>query len=144
MAAVRLLKSKELRRQVEEALEKYRLYVLTFPIEQTPKITASYSLVPPTNTNQFHSSTEDAAINKVDRDRERYAYIEMIQKAVNRLDPLEREMIIRKYFGDEELFDYEVYNELGMGETFYNQKFKPRVFYKLAVILGIVDVSQAV
>jgi ArpU family phage transcriptional regulator len=73
----------------------------------------------------------------VDKEREREEYIERIRKAVNRLTIREREAVIRKYFGEEELYDYEVYNELGMSETYYHQKFKPRIFYKLALILRI-------
>jgi ArpU family phage transcriptional regulator len=128
---------KETQQKVEDALEMYRMYLLTVPEERLPKVTASYTLVPPSNSNQFSSSVEDAVIAKVDFEIQRDAYIERIRKAVNRLTAREREMVIRKYFGEEELYDYEVYNELGMGETFYNQKFKPRVFYKLAFILRI-------
>jgi ArpU family phage transcriptional regulator len=128
---------KETQQRVEDALEMYRMYLLTVPEEKLPKVTASYTLVPPSNSNQFSSSVEDAVISKVDFETERDAYIERIRKAVNRLTAREREMVIRKYFGEEELYDYEVYNEIGMGETFYNQKFKPRVFYKLAFILRI-------
>jgi ArpU family phage transcriptional regulator len=122
---------------VEDAFETYRMYLLTVPEERLPKVTATYSLVPPSNTNAFHSSTEQAVIDKVDKEREREEYIERIRKAVNRLTIREREAVIRKYFGEEELYDYEVYNELGMSETYYHQKFKPRIFYKLALILRI-------
>ncbi|WP_342515498.1 ArpU family phage packaging/lysis transcriptional regulator [Sutcliffiella sp. FSL R7-0096] len=128
---------KETQKNVEEALELYRYYLLTVPEERLPKVTASYSLVPPSNTNEFHSSTEDAAIKKVDFEIERDSYIERIRKAVNRLGKRERQAVILKYFGEEEAFDYEVYNEMGMSEFHYHQKFKPRIFYKLAFILRI-------
>lgn len=42
-----------------------------------------------------------------------------------------------KYLGEEELFDYEVYNELGMSEAYYHKKFKPRIFYNLAFALRV-------
>lgn len=122
---------------VEDALEMYRMYLLTVPEERLPKVTTTFTLVPPTFSNQFHSSTEDAAIHKVDFERERDEYIERIRKAVNRLAKREREAVIKKYFGEDELFDYEIYNELGMSEWYYHQKFKPRIFYKLAFILRI-------
>ncbi|WP_222115246.1 ArpU family phage packaging/lysis transcriptional regulator [Bacillus sp. SLBN-3] len=128
---------KKTQQKVEDALEMYRMYLLAVPEERVPKVTASYSLVPPSSSNQFSSSVEDAVIEKVDFEKERDAYIERIRRAVNRLTARERQMVIRKYFGEDELFDYEIYNELGMGETFYNQKFKPRVYYKLAFILRI-------
>lgn len=128
---------KKTRKNAEKAIEKYRIYLLSIDAERIPKITASYSLVPPTNTNTFHSTTEEAAIHNVDYERERTAYIERFVKAVNRLAPKERQAIIMKYLGEEELFDYEVYNELGIGETYYYTKFKPKMLNKLAMALHI-------
>ena len=113
------------------------MFLLSIDAERMPKITASYSLVPPSNTNLVHSTTEDAAIHNVDYERERILYIEKFAKAVNKLDTKERQAIIIKYLGDDELFDYEVYNQLGMGETYYYQKFKPKMLIKLAIALHI-------
>jgi ArpU family phage transcriptional regulator len=121
---------------VEAALEKYRFYLLTVPEEKLPKITATYSLTPPAFTNEFHSSTESAVIDKVDFERERDEYIERIRKAVNRLNYKERELIIKRYLSDEEVYDYELYNEIGYSERrFY--RLKARIFYKLAFLLRI-------
>jgi ArpU family phage transcriptional regulator len=121
---------------VEAALEKYRFYLLTVPEEKLPKITASYSLSPPAFSNQFHSSTESAVIDKVDFEREREDYIERIRKAVNRLNYKERELMIKRYLSDGEVYDYELYNEIGYSERrFY--RLKARIFYKLAFLLRI-------
>ncbi len=54
------------------------MYLLAVPEERVPKVTASYSLVPPSSSNQFSSSVEDAVIEKVDFEKERDAYIERI------------------------------------------------------------------
>lgn len=121
---------------VESALEKYRFYLLTIPEEKLPRITPSYSLVPPSNTNEFHSSTEDAVIYRVDGERERTEYIERVRRAVNRLNTREREIIIKRYLGEDEVFDYEIYNDKGMSERQY-YRLKGRIFYKLAFILRI-------
>jgi ArpU family phage transcriptional regulator len=121
---------------VESALEKYRFYLLTVPEERLPKVTATYSLVPPAFSNAFHSSTEQAVIDKVDLEREREEYIERIRKGVNRLGAREREIIVKRYLEEEEIFDYELYNDLGMSERVYYRK-KARIFYKLAFILRI-------
>jgi len=126
----------ETKKAVEAAFEKYRFYLLTVPDERLPKLTATYSLVPPINTNEFHSSTEDIAIRTVDFERERDKYIEWIGKAVNRLSPKEREIIIKRYLKDDEIFDYELYNELGYSESRY-YRYKARIFYKLAFILKV-------
>ncbi|MEK5390195.1 ArpU family phage packaging/lysis transcriptional regulator [Margalitia sp. FSL K6-0131] len=128
---------KKTQENVEAAIETYRMYLLTVPEEILPKVTTSFSLIPPTYTNAFHSSTEDAAIARVDEERARIEYIENFRKAVNRLSKKEREALILRYLGEEELFDYEVYNQLGMSESYYHNKFKPRIFYKLALALRI-------
>jgi ArpU family phage transcriptional regulator len=124
------------KKAVEAAFEKYRFYLLTIPEERLPKLTATYSLVPPTNTNEFHSTTEDIAIENVDFERERENYIEWIRRAVNRLAIKEREIIVKRYLQDEEIFDYEIYNEIGYSERRY-YRLKARIFYKLAFILRI-------
>lgn len=121
---------------VEAALEKYRMYMLTVPDEFLPRVTQTYSLVPPSQTNAFHSSTEDAAIKKVDFERERDEYMERIRRAVNRLNKMERELIIKRYMTLEEPYDYEVYNEMGISESrFY--RIREKAFYKLAFALRI-------
>jgi ArpU family phage transcriptional regulator len=121
---------------VEAALEKYRMYMLTVPDEFLPRVTQTYSLVPPSNTNAFHSSTESAAIKKVDFESERDEYMEKIRRAVNRLNKTERELIIKRYMSIDEPYDYEVYNEMGISESkFY--RIREKAFYKLAFALRI-------
>lgn len=126
----------ETKKAVEAAFEKYRFYLLTVPEERLPKLTATYSLVPPTNTNEFHSTTEDIAIKTVDFERERDKFIEWIRRGVNRLAQKEREIIVKRYLQEEEMFDYEIYPELGYGESKY-YRIKARIFYNLAFILRI-------
>jgi ArpU family phage transcriptional regulator len=126
----------ETKKRVEAALEKYRFYLVTIPEERLPKVTATYSLVPPAHTNAFHSSTESVAIKKADFERERDEYMERIRRAVNRLNKMERELIIKRYMTLEEPYDYEVYNEMGISESkFY--RIREKAFYKLAFALRI-------
>jgi ArpU family phage transcriptional regulator len=121
---------------VEAALEKYRMYMLTVPDEFLPRVTQTYSLVPPSNTNAFHSSTESAAIKKADFERERDEYMERIRRAVNKLSAIEREIIIKRHMSLEEPRDYDIYNEMGISEaTFY--RILEKAFYKLAFALRI-------
>jgi len=127
---------KATKKAVEVAFEKYRFYLLTIPEERLPKLTSTYSLIPPANANEFYSSTENMATKTVDFERERDKYIELVQKAVNRLSVKEREIIIKRYLQDEEVFDYEVYNEIGYSERRY-YRLKARIFYKLAFLLKI-------
>lgn len=120
--------------RVENLLEQYRILLLQVDIEFVPKVTAGYSLVPPSSTNAFHSSTEEAAIKIVDYQRNRTEFILRMQKAVNRLSYQERSIIIRRYMLNEEYYDYEVYNELGMSERKY-YRIKARAFLRLAFAL---------
>ncbi|WP_395942404.1 ArpU family phage packaging/lysis transcriptional regulator [Bacillus sp. WP8] len=85
-----------------------------------PKITAGFSIVPPATTNTFHSSTESTATKRIEWEQKRNAYLERVQKAVNRLPYNERQIIIKRYTQQEPVFDYQVYNEIGMsGKIIY-------------------------
>lgn len=121
---------------VESILEKYKMYLLMVPEDIEPKITSSLKLVATSPSNQFNSSTEDAAIKKVDQEKHRRDFINKIQRAVNRLAYQERSVIINRYLSEEDVYDYEVYNELGFSERKY-YRIKARAFYKLALILRI-------
>ncbi|UII58106.1 ArpU family transcriptional regulator (plasmid) [Cytobacillus spongiae] len=124
------------RAAVESALEKYRFFLLTVPEDKLPKVTATYSLVPPSFSNDFHSSTEQAALDRIELDLARNRHIDWVLRGVNRLSKLEREIIYKRYLENEEVFDYEIYNEIGMSERRY-YRLKARIFYKLAFILRI-------
>ncbi|MBY6269489.1 ArpU family phage packaging/lysis transcriptional regulator [Parageobacillus thermoglucosidasius] len=124
------------KKAVEAALEKYRIFLLTHSLDKLPKVTQQYSLVPPSNTNKFHSSTEEMAISNADYERERSEYIKRIAMAVNRLGYWERAILIRRYMTENDVYDYEIYNDFGMSERKY-YRIKSRAFYKLAFALKI-------
>lgn len=120
--------------KVEKALDHYKLLLLMDPEDYQPKITSSFKLVPAGISNQFSSTTEDVATRRVDMDKRRTEYISKINKAVNRLNYQERTIIINRYLSEDEVYDYEVYNDLGYSERKY-YRIKSRAFYKLAFIL---------
>lgn len=128
---------KETRDKVEAALEKYRIMLLMDLEELEPKITSSYHLAPSSQTNEFYSTTEDTAVNKIDLENKRENYINKIIRAVNRLSYHERKIIINRYLTEEDVYDYEVYNALGFSESKY-YRIKSDAFYKLAFLLRIV------
>lgn len=105
---------KSTRKKVESALEKYRYYLLSILEYKLPKITTTHTFLPKGTSESSYSGIEKAVIEKVDYERERIEYITMIQKAVNRLNSKERELIIRRYMldEDEDTFDYELYNDM--------------------------------
>ncbi|MBA2876496.1 ArpU family phage packaging/lysis transcriptional regulator [Thermaerobacillus caldiproteolyticus] len=75
---------------IETAFEKYRMYMLTIPGEFLSRVAQTYSLVLPSDTNAFYSSTENAAIKKADFERERDEHMERICSEVNKLNAIER------------------------------------------------------
>nr|WP_036689439.1 ArpU family phage packaging/lysis transcriptional regulator [Paucisalibacillus globulus] len=121
---------------VDRELEKYRMYLLMDPEENEPKITSQFKLIATAPGNAFHSTTEETAIKKIDQENKRQEFINKIQRAVNRLAFQERSIIIKRYLTDDEVYDYEVYNDLGFSERKY-YRIKSRAFYKLALILRI-------
>lgn len=52
------------RAKMERMLEKYKMLRLQTPEDFLPKITTTYTITPPSFSNQFHSSTEEAALKK--------------------------------------------------------------------------------
>lgn len=98
--------------------------------------TAGYSLVPPTQTNQFRSSTENVAIKNADIETRRKEHVQRVLTAVKRLGKRERELIMTRWFGDDDLTDIEAYIELNMApSTFY--RIRGGAFYKLAFALRL-------
>lgn len=126
----------ETKRNVESALEKYQVMLLMNPKEIEPKITSAFKLVTVSPGNEFHSTTEDAAIKRIDMENAIEKHISKMQRAVNRLTFQERELIIRRYFSKEDVFDYQTYSELGYSESKY-YRIKSDAFYKLAFILKV-------
>lgn len=127
---------KATKEKVEEKLEEYRILLLSEEIEYMPKITQNFSIVPSAPSNQFHSSTEDAAIKITGHEKYRRDFLHWMQRAVNRLPYKERAIIIKRYMSGDHVFDYEVYSELHMAERTYH-RYKSSAFYNLAFALRI-------
>lgn len=126
---------KATKRKVEAILRQYRIYLLQVSLDKLPSITAKYMLVP-SASNQVKSSTEKAAIANVDYEIERNRFIEMVIWGVNRLSDEERRLIILRYLGEDEWFDYQVYNELNISERHY-YRLKANALNKLAFAMGV-------
>ncbi|MGM0916594.1 MAG: ArpU family phage packaging/lysis transcriptional regulator [Bacillota bacterium] len=120
--------------KMEKMMEKYKIFRLQTPEDFLPKITTTYTITPPSFSNQFHSSTEDAALKKMDWEIERDQFMKRIQRAINRLTQKERRILVMLYMKDEEMFDYEIYAEMGLSQRNY-YRFKNKAFYRLAFAL---------
>ena len=128
---------KRTKREVEKAIAEYRDYLITLPVFLMPKVTPSYSLVPPSNTNAFHSSTEDAALERIEFEQERDACLKTMHEAVNSLKEIEKTIMVKKYLlHDQHGYDLEIWTELGLGKTKY-YAIKGEAMLRLAFALKV-------
>ncbi|MEG0258453.1 MAG: ArpU family phage packaging/lysis transcriptional regulator [Lysinibacillus sp.] len=123
------------RKAVEEKMEKYRMYLLTVPVDKLPSITASYSLIP-SQSNQFNSKTENIAVERAELELEREKFINWVHCAVSSLKIDERQIIIRRYLQQEIDTDREIWMDLCIGSTKYYKK-KWEAILRLAFNLKI-------
>lgn len=125
MSQVVKIDEKRTKKSVESKLIKYREYLVTLPISMTPKVTPSYSIIPPSNTNSFNSKTENIAIERVMYEQERNNFMDQIHSAVETLKEDEKKILIECYLLEDTLPDVEIWTDLHMGKTkFYKSKQK--------------------
>ncbi|NWL87568.1 hypothetical protein DMN77_08115 [Paenibacillus sp. 79R4] len=124
---------------VENYLKDAREYRVTEYIPIEPSLTAGYSDMP--RGSNISDQTSDIAIQNVDEQRRRKAHIERVEKAVNRL-PKRQQLIIRtKYLNTEEMWDYEVADEIGYSYRHY-KRIKSYAIYRLATALGLIVLKE--
>lgn len=97
-------------------------------------MTPSYSIVPPCVTNEFNSSTENTAIERMEYERNREKFMRWIHRAVNRLPKTERKIVIMFYMDEEMGYDPDIREEIGIGKTKYYQ-LKGKAILRLAFSL---------
>ncbi|WP_103110719.1 ArpU family phage packaging/lysis transcriptional regulator [Brevibacillus reuszeri] len=121
--------------QVKHALDLARDFIrMGFHPGIETATTPGYSIIPPTQTNAFHSSTENAAVKNVDIETARRNHVQRIIDATKRLSKRERKIIMTRWFGDDDVTDLDAYTELDMSHgTFY--KYRAKAFYRLAFAL---------
>ncbi|OLP66055.1 hypothetical protein BACPU_11420 [Bacillus pumilus] len=122
------------RAKMKRMLDRYKILMLQTPEDFMPKITTTYTITPPSFSNQFHSSTEDAALNKMDWEIERDQYMKRIQRGINRLTQKERRILVMLYMQTEDMYDYEIYAEMGLSQRYY-YRVKNKAYYRLAFAL---------
>lgn len=131
------INNKVTKKKLEIEIYKYRDYLITLPNYLMPKVTPSYTITPPATTNAFHSSTEDAAIERIEFEKVRDAFLKRIHDAVNTLKDDERQIIVKKYMQHNELgYDREIMTDLNVGKTKYYQ-IKGEAMLRLAFALKI-------
>ncbi|WP_144489661.1 ArpU family phage packaging/lysis transcriptional regulator [Bacillus thuringiensis] len=129
-----VLDEEETKSEVEKVFEEYRMYVSQMPSDILPKVTASYSIVPPSVTNEFNSSTENIAIERLQYEMARDKFMNWVHRAVNRLPKRERQIIYMYYMEEEKGYDPNIMDEVRLGRTTY-YKVKGKALLRLAFSL---------
>lgn len=124
------------RKRVEQALETARIYKQIGTVRREVKTTPSYTPHYHGPTNEVGKPTEEVASWNVDTEKRIRETVEAVEKAVSRLGRLEREIIQRRYLGEEEEYDFIVCQELHLSERKY-RRVKARAIYKLAFMLRL-------
>lgn len=127
---------KATKKEAEKELFEYREFLITLPTNLMPAVTPTYSLVPPSQTNAFHSSTEDIALERVEYEKIRDEFLQRINTAVNTLKDQERQIIIERYLKHEIGYDREIWMNIGLGKTKYYE-IKGAAMLRLAFALKI-------
>lgn len=130
------INEKATRKAVEKKLDEYREFLLTLPSDFFPKITPSYSTLPPSVNNQFHSATEEAAIERIEFELTRSQFMNNLHQAVNSLKVDERFIIIKRFMEHDLGYDPDIWMDLGIGKTKYYQV-KGEAMLRLAFTLKI-------
>ncbi|MED2751878.1 ArpU family phage packaging/lysis transcriptional regulator [Bacillus thuringiensis] len=129
-----VLDEEETKNEVEKVFEEYRMYLAQMPSDILPKVTASYSIVPPSVTNEFNSSTENIAIERLQYEMARDKFMNWVHRAVNRLPKRERQIIHMYYMEEEKGYDPDIMDEVRLGRTTY-YKVKGKALLRLAFSL---------
>ncbi|MBK5492879.1 ArpU family phage packaging/lysis transcriptional regulator [Bacillus sp. TH13] len=129
-----VLDEEETKNEVEKVFEEYRMYLSQMPSDILPKVTPSYSIVPPSVTNEFNSSTENIAIERLQYEMARDKFMNWVHRAVNRLPKRERQIIHMYYMEEEKGYDPHIMDEVRLGRTTY-YKVKGKALLRLAFSL---------
>jgi ArpU family phage transcriptional regulator len=130
----------KIRKKVETAFEKYRIYCSSFE-EVEANITTSYEQRYHGPTNKTSDQTASAAIYNVEEQRKRNTFCRRVEQAVTRLPEIEKFLITERYMSvdSDYISDMTVYcfkfNPPISHPTY--GKIKDRAMYKIALCLGL-------
>lgn len=128
--------STETRRQVEEYLETVFIYRQVGFIRREAATTANCEPRYHGNTYTVSKSAENVAMWNVSKEEELERKAQLLDKALYKLTKTERELIERRYLREREVYDYNVCEEMHLGERKY-RRVKARAMYILAYALRL-------
>src|SRR5699024_10823307 len=112
-------------------------YYTLFMSDINISITSKIDTVGGGRSNKTSDKTADAAIKLADKKVEAEKYVEIVERAVEQLPEIERELIQYRYMGRDHQYinDYTVYEvKLFVSAPYYN-KLRERAFNKLYMML---------
>ena len=125
----------ETRHNVERELERARIYKQVGFVRRETQQTPSYEPRYHGSTNTTSNQIENVAIYNVDTEaRLRQAY-DRVNAALRGLSHTERDIITMRYM-EEDVLDFDVYNQLALSERSYYRR-KSRALYKLAFAMRL-------
>ncbi|WP_105101292.1 ArpU family phage packaging/lysis transcriptional regulator [Microbulbifer pacificus] len=140
------LDRKATQKEVEAALEKYRIFKYVYYEEREANITTSYDDVGGGKANTISDQTGNIATHNIDEKERRRRYCERIERSVRRLPKMEQFLIEERYMSEESEYitDYNVYCfkfQPPISSRTYD-KIRWKAFYKLALNLNIAVVNE--
>lgn len=119
---------------VMKVISRYKTALNKLYLKSMPSITPHYTIVPPTFTNQFHSSTEDAALYSDTVGKKFKDYVDRVNTALNSIPATNRIVIYKSLILEQS--DVKIGNELNYSE-FTIRDLRMEGITQLAYALGI-------
>lgn len=129
----------EMRQEIERIFNEYRRhkYYTLFITDYNTFITSTIDKVGGGRSNKTSDKVGDAAIKIIDEKEEAKRYVEVVERAVEQLPEIERELIRLRYMSrnHDYITDYTVYEVKMFISAPYYYKVRERAFNNLSVML---------
>lgn len=129
----------EMRQEIERVFNEYRRhkYYTLFITDYNTSITSTIDKVGGGRSNKTSDKVGDAAIKIIDEKEEAKRYVEVVERAVEQLPEIERELIRLRYMSrnHDYITDYTVYEVKMFISAPYYYKVRERAFNNLSVML---------
>ncbi|BAU28208.1 ArpU family phage transcriptional regulator [Aneurinibacillus soli] len=133
---------KATKKRVEEVLETVRIYRRVGFVRREINNVSNYESQFSSKTNKIDKPVENCAIWNVEHEGKIVELSNRIEFAVNKLPQRQKEIIEKRYLGEESNFDYLVANEVRLSERTYRRE-KSRAIYILALMLKLEVLENA-
>lgn len=135
---------KEKRSNLEMLFSQYRLYKRLEQMGSVieTKITQNYEPRYHKNTNSISNPVEEAVLRNMEIAEERKTIIVAVETAVSMLDEQERVIVEMRYMRKDYIYDYHVYDFLGIGNPTYRIR-RDAALKKLFILLEAVIMDKS-